>query len=178
MGFSVPFAAATATAALCSAATAGIVNLPVDFLWSDASGNTIFQASLFVSPYVTEYVNFSGTSAAWQVVTVDLRDDSLTVTGDFFNLPVSEFGEGNTLRFVLPTTIAVDSMTLGAVSNVSSMDASRLSFAGNVMTIDVSQTRFDARGASFTVNFATSSVPGPAGIAAMALLVALPRRRR
>jgi hypothetical protein len=178
MGFSVPFAAATATAALCSAASAGIVNLPVGFTWLNGSGGVHDQASFFVSPFVTEYARFSSAGSAWDVVAIDVRDDSLTVTGDFFDLPSAAFQPGDTLRFELPITIAVDSMTLGAVSNVSSMDASRLSFAGNVMTIDVSLTRFDARGASFTVSFATSTVPGPAGIAAMALLVALPRRTR
>jgi|LauGreDrversion4_2_1035121.scaffolds.fasta_scaffold95342_2 hypothetical protein len=178
MGFSVPFAAATATAALCSAASAGIVNLPVTFTWLNGSGGVHDQASFFVSPFVTEYAKFSSAGSSWDVIAVDVRDDSLTITGDFFNLPTTGFASGDTLRFELPATIAVDSMTLGAVSSVSSMDASRLSFSGNVMTIDVSQTRFDARGASFTVNFATSTVPGPAGIAVAALLVALPRRRR
>jgi hypothetical protein len=178
MGSSVLFAAATATAALCSAASAGIVNLPVGFTWLNGSGGVHDQASFFVSPFVTEYARFSSAGSAWDVVAIDVRDDSLTVTGDFFDLPSAAFQPGDTLRFELPITIAVDSMTLGAVSNVSSMDASRLSFAGNVMTIDVSLTRFDARGASFTVSFATSTVPGPAGIAAMALLVALPRRTR
>jgi hypothetical protein len=178
MGSSVLFAAATATAALCSAASAGIVNLPVTFSWLDGSGQVVDQASFFVSPFVTEYAKFSSAGSSWDVLAIDVRDDSLTITGDFFNLPSVGFQSGEKLRFELPTTIAVDAMTLGAVSNVSSMDASRLSFVGNVMTIDVSLTRFDARGASFTVNFATSTVPGPAGIAGMALLVALPRRKR
>jgi hypothetical protein len=167
MGSSVLFAAATATAALCSAASAGIVNLPVTFSWLDGSGQVVDQASFFVSPFVTEYAKFSSAGSSWDVLAIDVRDDSLTITGDFFNLPSVGFQSGEKLRFELPNTIAVDAM-----------DASRLSFVGNVMTIDVSLTRFDARGASFTVNFATSTVPGPAGIAGMALLVALPRRKR
>lgn len=178
MGLSVHLAAATASAALCGAASAGIVNLPVTFTWLNGSGGVFDQASFFVSPFVTEYAKFSSAGSAWTVVAVDMRDDSLTVTGDFFNLPSTFFPSGDSLRFELPASVVVDSMSLGAVSNVSSIDASRLSFAGNVMTIDVSQTRFDARGASFTVNFATSAVPGPAGLAAFALLLAGPRRRR
>jgi hypothetical protein len=102
VGLSVPFAAATATAALCSAASAGIVNLPVGFTWLNGSGGVHDQASFFVSPFVTEYAKFSSAGSAWDVVAIDMRDDSLTVTGDFFSLPSTAFRPGDKLRFALP----------------------------------------------------------------------------
>ena len=76
-------------------------------------------------------------------------------------------------------TVQVDSFSIASVSSgVSNFDASDLSFAGNELIIHASEVSFSEAGASFTLNFTTSNVPGPAGLAALAGLAAIPMRRR
>ena len=53
------------------------------------------------------------------------------------------------------------------------------SFSGNTITINMqSAVQYNAPGASFTQNYTSTTIPGPAGLAAVALAIGSSRRRR
>jgi|GEM_PF-4852231 len=174
----VSFAAAAAAVAFASVANAGIVNKPVKMY---ENGSQV--ASFWVSTYLVEatLMQQSGSSPDdYYGLSVDMRDTSMTVTADWDIVAPSGIQIGSiTWSFVLPTNIQFTSFTVASTNNVANMTDSRLSFSGNTITINMqSPVQYNAPGASFTLNYTSTTIPGPAGLAAVALAIGSSRRRR
>ena len=171
-------AAAAAAVAFASVANAGIVNKPVKMY---ENGSQV--ASFWVSTYLVEatVMQQSGSNPDdYYGLSVDMRDTSMTVTADWDIMAPSGIQIGLiTWSFVLPTNIQFTSFTVASTNNVPNMTDSRLSFSGNTITINMqSPVQYNAPGASFTLNYTSTTIPGPAGLAAVALAIGSSRRRR
>lgn len=172
-------ASAILAAALAApAATAGLVGSSVEFRW--IRNSTLVDSKTFVvSSLMPEYyysTPFVG--SAWGAIGLDVRNTSMTFTADFadtFNvfLPL-----GTVLELAVPATVRIESFSVGSTSGVTGLDQADLSIDGNVLRIAAGGVQFDAPGATFTLNFESTLLPGPSAIAALAAVIAVPRRRR
>jgi hypothetical protein len=168
----------TAAALAAPAATAGLVGSSVDFRW--IRNSTVVDAKTFVVSslmpeyyYSTQYVG-----SAWGAMGLDVRNASMTFTADFadsFNvfLPL-----GTVLELAVPASMRLEAFNVGSMSGVTGLDQSDLSIDGNVLRIAAGGIQFNAPGATFTLNFESTLLPGPGAVAALAAITAMPRRRR
>jgi len=170
-----------ACAAIASAAPsfAGIVGAQA-VLTRQIPGQADQSASFLVSQILPEFYSSSPLpGGGWGAYLIDVSETSLTLTADFGGASGFSFIEGLVFRVAFMPTVQVDSFSIGSIgSGVSNLDASDLSFSGNELVINASEIAFSQAGTSFTLNFATSTVPGPAGLVALAGFAAAPMRRR
>lgn len=171
-------AALTATA-IAAPSFAGVVGTQA-MLTVQAPGQPDSSSSFVVSQILPEYyVSASLPSGAWAAYSIDVKDASVTITGDFGNASGFSFAPGLVFRIAFLPTFQVDSFSIGSVtSGISNLEAGDLSFSGNELVINASDIGFSEAGASFTLDFSTSTVPGPAGLVALAGFAAAPMRRR
>jgi MYXO-CTERM domain-containing protein len=169
----------------CSAITfaapafAGIVGSQA-VLTAQIPGQPDQSSSFLVSQLLPEFYSSSPLpDGGWGAYSIDVSETTLTLTADFGGASGFSFIEGLVFRLAFLPTVQVDSFSLGSVSSgIANLDASDLSFSGNELVINASQLAFSETGASFTLNFTTSTVPGPAGLVALSGLAAAPMRRR
>jgi MYXO-CTERM domain-containing protein len=171
--------AACAAVAIAGSSFAGIVGSQA-VLTRQIPGQADQSASFLVSQILPEFYSSSALpDGGWGAYSIDVKETSLTLTADFGGASGFSFIEGLVFRLAFLPTVQVDSFSLGSVSSgIANLDASDLSFSGNELVINASQLAFSETGASFTLNFTTSTVPGPAGLVALSGLAAAPMRRR
>jgi len=171
--------AACAAVAIAGSSFAGIVGSQA-VLTRQIPGQADQSASFLVSQILPEFYSSAALpDGGWGAYSIDVKETSLTLTADFGGASGFSFIGGLVFRLAFLPTVQVDSFSIASVSSgVSNFDASDLSFAGNELIIHASEVSFSEAGASFTLNFTTSNVPGPAGLAALAGLAAIPMRRR
>ena len=171
--------AALTAAAIAVPSLAGVVGTQA-VLTAQVPGQADQSASFIVSQLLPEfYSSASLPSGAWAAYSIDLKNTSVTITGDFGGTSGFSFVPGLVFRIAFLPSFQVDSFSIGSVtSGISNLEAADLSFSGNELVINASDIGFSEAGASFTLNFSTSTVPGPAGLVALAGLAAAPMRRR
>lgn len=167
-----------AAAIVAPTAMAGLVGSSVEFRWFRNS--TLVDAKTFVvSSLMPEYyLSTPYVGSAWGALGLDVRNTSMTFTADFadtFNvfLPL-----GTVLELAIPAGMRLEAFNVGSASGVSGLEQSDLSIAGSVLRIAAGGIQFDAPGASFTLSFESTLLPGPGAVFALATIVAMPRRRR
>ncbi len=160
------------------AASAGLVGSPVEFRWT-RNGSLVDAKTFVVSSLLPEYyysTPFEG--GAWGALGLDVRNTTMTFTADFadsFNvfLPL-----GTVLELAVPATMGLDAFSIDSMSGVTGLEQSDLSIDGNVLRIAAGGIQFNAPGATFTLSFESTPLPGPGTVVALAAITAMPRRRR
>lgn len=168
--------AATAIAATASAGVVGTQAVLTKQLPGQADQSSSFVVSQILPEY---YASSSLPSGEWAAYSIDVKNTSVTFTGDFGGSSGFSFAQGLVFRLSFLPSLQVNAFSIGSIgTGISNLDASDLSFSGNQLVINASDIGFSEAGASFTLNFSTSAVPGPAGLVAVAGLAAAPLRRR
>ena len=174
-------AAAAAAVAFASVANAGIVGTNCSMSFYTSGGATYRDQSFIVSNLLAEFYysqNLGGVSG-YGAFMADVRAASLTVTLDFGEVPGIFFGADTRLALTIPETMVFDSFSLGSVTDVTGLDLADVSGAGTrTLLLDTSFISTSTPGASFTINFTTSAVPGPSALVFLSAWTAIPARRR
>lgn len=142
-----------------------------------AGGN--LQSTFLVSGALTEFYYAEGSGGSFRAFTMDVRASALRFTFDFAGYPFLSFGSGASIELTLSPLLQVDALTVGLMGEgVTGVTPVSLARSGNVISIDLSSLEVSEPGAAFVLNFAATTIPGPASLlGAVALLVGTRRRR-
>lgn len=170
---------ACATAAPAGAGVVSVVGTQATAQLS-GSGGLVAQDTFLISSLLTEfYYSQGGSGNSYAAFAMDVKASSIKFTFDFEGYASMMFSPGASMQVAFSPSISIDSFTVGAVdAGVFGVDTADLSHLGNVVVIDLSGIGTANAGDSFTLNFSASAVPGPAGLAGLAMLAAGRRRRR
>lgn len=172
-------AAATtvATAALTAAAEAAIVGKPATFTWTSSTA-TVDSRTFIVSSLLPEYYASFWSGGPWFAVGVDVREGSVTFSFDSDAAFDSVFTQSSSFRLAFQPNVSLSGASITSADGMAGLAPGAVSVNGNELVVDVSGVGFTPQGASFTVGFSSSIVPGPSALVALAAIAALPRARR
>jgi hypothetical protein len=173
-------ATAFAAASLVSVSDAGLVGTTCGFQFSGPSGQVFGQSSFIVSSLLPEFYYSTPVGDRWAGFSVDIQNTSLTLTMDYDPLLTSVYFLPDTwLALSIPETLQFDEISLGQTTNVTNLEIGDVFGAGTrSLLIRSSDISFSAPGASFTINFTTSAVPGPSALVILSAFAAIASRRR
>lgn len=186
MGSNYPFVVATAFAAasLASVSNAGLVgtNSSLGF-YSATTGETFQERSFVVSSLLPEfYYSYDFGASGFGAFLADVGASSLTISLDFFFGSGSStlyFTDGTRIALTIPESMRFDSFSLGASNDITGLALGDVSGSGTrTLLLDSSLISATAPGASFTINFTTSAVPGPSALVILSACAAFTSRRR
>jgi hypothetical protein len=175
-------ATAFAAATLASVSDAGLVGTQCTARFYLASPEQTFAEQTFVtSSLLTEfYYSTQLPGGSFGAFAIDVRSSSMTVTFDYE--PASGtlyFGDGTRLSLTIPESMQFDTFAVSGVSNVSGVELADVSGSGTrTLVLDSSGITANVPGASFTIDFTTSAVPGPSALVILSAFAAIPTRRR
>lgn len=180
------FAVATAFAAasLVSVSDAGLVGTNSSLRsFSATTGETFQEQSFVVSGLLPEfYYSYDFGASGFGAFLADVGESSLTITMDYFFASGSStlfFSDGTRIALTIPESMQFDSFSLGASNNITGLAIGDISGSGTrTLLLDSSLIFASAPGASFTINFTTSAVPGPSALVILSAFAAIPSRRR
>jgi len=175
------FAVATAFAAAClvSSSDAGLVGTNCSLRYFAVAPETTYQEQSFiVSNLLPEFYFGVSFGATYGAFSVDVKSSSMTVTFDY-DAPYIYFAEGDRLALTIPASMQFGEFTLGPSNDITGLELSDLSGSGTgTLLIDASLITTGAPGASFTINFTTSAVPGPSALVILSAFAAATGWRR
>ena len=172
-------ATAFAAASLASVSNAGLVGTNCSLRYFAASTDATYQEQSFiVSNLLPEFYYGVDFGATYGAFSVDVKSSSMTVTFDY-DAPYIYFAEGDRLALTIPASLQFGGFTLGPSNDITGLELSDLSGSGTrTLLIDASLITTSAPGASFTINFTTSAVPGPSALVILSACAAFTARRR
>ena len=177
-------ATAFAAASLASVSNAGLVgtNSSLRF-YNVTTGETYQDRPFVVSGLLPEfYYSADFGASGFGAFLADVGASSLTITVDFFFASGSStlyFVEGTRIALTIPETMRFDSFSLGASNDISGLALGDISGSGTrTLLLDSSLIFASAPGASFTIDFTTSAVPGPSALVILSACAAFTSRRR
>jgi len=175
-------ATAFAAASLVSVSDAGLVgtNSSLRF-YNVTTGETFQDQSFVVSGLLPEFYYsttfFSG--ASFGAFSADVKSASLTITMDFASVSSISFVDNTRIALTIPESMQFDSFSLGASNDITGLALEDVSGSGTrTLLLDTSLITASAPGASFTINFTTSAIPGPSALVILSAFAAIPSRRR
>lgn len=176
-------ATAFAAASLASVSDAGLVGTQCTARFYQASPEQTFAERSFVtSGLLTEfYYSYAFSSTTFGAFAVDVRSSSMTVTLDYSSPEFSGifFTDGTRFSLTIPESMQFDTFAISGVADVTGLELADISGAGSrTLLLDSSLIRASAPGATFTIDFTTSAVPGPSALVILSAFAAIPTRRR
>jgi len=176
-------ATAFAAASLVSVSDAGLVGTNSSLrLYSATTGETFEEQSFVVSSLLPEfyYSTTAGFSSdGFGAFSADVKSASLTITMDFASVSSVFFADNTRIALTIPESMQFDSFSLGASNDITGLALEDVSGSGTrTLLLDSSLITASAPGASFTINFTTSAVPGPSALVILSAFAAIASRRR
>lgn len=174
------FAVVTAitAASLVSVSDAGLVGTNSSLRFFEEPSGTTYQDQTFVvSGLLPEFYFGSSVDGGYYAMSGDVKSSSLTLTMDFSARDSLVLDAGTRLSLTIPASMRFDGFSLGSSNDVAGLDLSDLSGSGTrTLLIDTSSIVASAPGASFTVNFTTSAIPGPSALVILSAFAAVAGR--
>ncbi|MEY4832433.1 MAG: hypothetical protein RL527_646 [Planctomycetota bacterium] len=159
-----------------ASAQAAIVGSPSNFAWI-RNGVVLDERNALCSALLPEYYRaFTPEIGGYAAFSVDLNENSLSISSDISGIPQITLGGTQTIRVILPTDVLIDSFTLVGVTSVSGFNQEDLQFEGRTLLVRMNGNTFASGGG--TINMTFSYVPAPGAMALMAAAGCAGARRR
>ncbi len=159
-----------------TSAQAAIVGSVSNFSWI-RNGVALDERNALCSALLPEYYRaFTPEIGGYAAFSVDLGENSLSISSDISGIPQITLGGTQTIRVILPTDVLIDSFTLVGVTSVSGFNQEDLQFEGRTLLVRMNGNTFASGGGRIDMTF--SYVPAPGAMALLAAACCASSRRR